>query len=537
MVGRNRERGAAVIILLAALLLFGTYVAFASLKVSAVRVDRDRTTNESLAKAKEALIAYAVSDVNRPGELPCPDVNDDGQLVMGEDYAAGGACTSLIGRLPWRTLDIPDLRDDSGERLWYALSADFRAGNAVALNNDTAYRAGNASLRVRTVAGVPTAPDGVVVAIVFSPGAALRRSDGVGQTRGCTVGVDCDASAKCTSAAAPKCNSVNYLDTALGEDNADLLPAANPQFVSAERSSTFNDRLMPLYSDDIMRLVQRRAAQGYAQHLRDHFDAWKNPAAVANTNFVGFHGFYPWAAPLNDPTSMQPGVNGTTNGQLPLSTSSVLWNAPASTLGACAGANTTQIQCTAVSLLGVLTITGSVRNVGTAFVDPPGAANVSVAGVALGPQTTWTYNAAAQTLDFTWSATLFGLATVTATAPKPSAWTTASPNWLADNEWHQDMLYAVSPGYGFSGAAACGGVTQCLTVANTAAPNNDKQAVLIMSGRALPLAAPAQAVRPLTPPVAAAQLFEGSNAAPAGLLFQQGMPSATFNDLAVIVRP
>ena len=30
-----------------------------------------------------------------------------------------------IGRLPWRTLGLPDLRDSSGERLWYAVSRQF----------------------------------------------------------------------------------------------------------------------------------------------------------------------------------------------------------------------------------------------------------------------------------------------------------------------------------------------------------------------------------------------------------------------------
>lgn len=548
----QRRQGFVVIALVALLLLFGTYVALASLDLSAVRVDRDRVTNEALAKAKEALIAYAVSDNNRPGELPCPDVNDDGVLTLGTDFGGGGVCTSLIGRLPWRTLDVPDLRDDSGERLWYALSADFRAGNGVVLNNDTAYRPGNASLRLVTAAGLPAAPDGVMAAMVFAPGAALTRSDGVRQMRGCTVGVDCDATLKCTAAGAPKCNPANYLDATLGEDNADLLPSPNPRFVSAERSASFNDRLMPVYSDDIMWLVQRRAGREYAQHLRDHFDAWQTPPAVANTTYNNFRGFYPWAAPLDDPTAMQPGVNNTQIGELPLSAAQVLWDVPAATLGVCVGANTAQIQCTATSSLGLLTITGSVRNVGTAFVDPPNAGSVSVAGIALGPQTAWTYNAATQTLDFTWSATLLGVVTVTASAPAASAWTTASPNWLADNGWQQNALYAVSPGYAFSGAAACtpGGTPACVTVANTAPPNNDKQAVVLMTGRALApsTASPPcstnpmpciQAVRPLAPPATPGQLLEGANATAAAgaLLLEQNLHSVTFNDLPVVVRP
>ena len=536
--GKARDqRGVVVVALVAVLLLVGAYVVFSSLNLAAVRVDRDRVTNEALAKAKEALTAYAVSDPNRPGELPCPDVNDDGQLALGEDYGAGGVCTSLIGRLPWRTLDLPDLRDDNGERLWYALSADFRAGNsAVALNNDTAYLAGNTSLRVLTAAGLPAAPNGVVGAVVFSAGAALRRADGVGQARGCTVGVDCDATFKCTTAPAsntPKCNPRNYLDLALGEDNADLLPAANPQFVSAERSSTFNDRLMPIYSDDIMWLVERRASREYAQHLRDHYDTWQSPPAVASTNFVNFKGFYPWAAPLGDPSAPQPGSNGTTNGLLPLDTSSVVWNSGTATLGACSGVGTNQLTCTTVLLLPFLvTINGRVRNVGTALVDPPSIGNVSVlSGIVLGaPNVTWTLVPGSNALDFSYSATLLGaLVRVQVTAPTASSWTTTS--WLATNNWHQNTQYAVSAGYALTGGGACAlpGPPTCVSVNGSAA-----YAAIVMTGRALP----AQAARPIAVlPASPTDFLEGVNATPSNLTLAGGLKSSTFNDLPVAVRP
>src|SRR5258708_29066232 len=43
-----------------------------------------------------------------------------------------------IGRIPWKTLGIDDLRDASGERLWYALAHNFRklSGTTV-INSDT----------------------------------------------------------------------------------------------------------------------------------------------------------------------------------------------------------------------------------------------------------------------------------------------------------------------------------------------------------------------------------------------------------------
>ncbi len=532
----KRQQGVIVVALVAVLLLVGTYVMFSSLNIAAVRVDRDRATNEALAKAKEALIAYAVSDANRPGELPCPDVNDDGLLVLGEDFGGGGACKSLIGRLPWRTLDLPDLRDDSGERLWYALSADFRAGNSVALNSDTAYRTGNASLRVATASGMPAAPDGVVVAIVFSAGAALQRADGVSQTRGCTVGVNCDANLKCTTVPAsntPKCNPVNYLDLALGEDNADLLPAANPQFVSIAQGANFNDRLMPIYSDDIMWLVERRAGREYAQHLRDHYDAWQSPSPVANTTFVNFQGFYPWAAPLNDPSVEQPGANAQTNGSLPLDASSVVWNSASAPLGVCTGVGTSQIVCTATLLVGgLVTISGRVQNVGTAFIDPPSSANVSlISGLVIGaPTMTWTLVPGSNALDFSYSATVAaGLVSIRVTAPVASGWTTSS--WLATNNWFQDALYAVSPGYALTGSGACSlpGPPACVSV-----NGNPAYAAVLMTGRALP----GQPARPIASlPASPADFLEAANSTPSNLVFVRDLKSAGFNDLPLAVRP
>jgi hypothetical protein len=529
----RKQRGSIVVVLLAVLVLFATYAMFQSLNIAAVRVERDRVTNESLAKAKEALVAYAVSDANRPGELPCPDIDDDGAATPGVDYV-GSACASLIGRLPWKTLDLPDLRDDSGERLWYAVSDDFHASGAVALNSDTAFRTGNTSL---TLTGQQAGTN--LVALVFAPGAPVVR-DGAATLQ--------------DRSGAGAVNAANYLDVASGQDNAD----ANRVFAAADKSQSFNDRILPLHSDDIMSLVQRRAAREYAQHLRDHYDAWKNAAPPAGTTFTNFKGFYPWAAPLNDPTIKQPGVNDTTNGQLPLSSASVLWNAPGGVLAVCSGANTTQIQCTGLFIGALVIITGSVSNIGTAFVDPPTAANVTVSGIAIGPQTTWTLNTTVTPprLDFTWRATILSLATITVRAPTASAWTTSS-TWLDDNHWYEYAFYAVSPGYAVKGTGSCtpGGTPECVTVSNTTPPNNDKQAVVVMTGRALSPSATSpfcttapmpciQTTRPVPAPIVPIatpqrQFLEGANvsAAPGGLVFEQNLRTATFNDMPIVVRP
>jgi hypothetical protein len=540
---RRAQQGIALVVILAALFMVGAYFLYASLNLANVRVERDRETNDALGKAKAALIAYAVADTNRPGELPCPDVNDDGQVVVGED-TAGSNCASLIGRLPWKTLGLPDLRDDSGERLWYALSNDFHANGTVALNSDTAYRAGNGSLAVRTPSGVPTSPNGVVVAIVFSPGSALQRSDGVSQSRACTVGTNCDATLKCTTSPAsltPKCNPQNYLDkeAVSGEDNADLLPAANPRFATADRGETFNDRLMPVYSDDIMSIVEKRAAREVAQVLKAHYAAWeaKKPSVP---DYQSFKGFYPWAAQIvpasTDPALIHAGTNAITAGLVPFDGSTVRWSsASTSLLSGCSGINTTQLTCTGlISLFSVVgfNISARVGNIGSAATTPPEAADVTVSnGFVIGtPTITWTLVPGSDALDFSYSGTVFGIGlpmTVQVQAPAPMP----MPSWIATNNWQERMHYAVAPAYALTGSQDCGTMS-CISVSNTTAAGAsaaDKQAILLMTGRAL--------VTRSYPPLDVAQYLEGGNVNLGDNTVDNSLRTTVFNDTPYVVAP
>ncbi len=68
------------------------------------------------------------------------------------------------GRLPWRTLGLADLRDADGERLWYAVSPNFRDYASQVLIND-------ATAGTLSVSGASNLND--VVAIVFAPGAPV----------------------------------------------------------------------------------------------------------------------------------------------------------------------------------------------------------------------------------------------------------------------------------------------------------------------------------------------------------------------------
>ena len=281
---------------------------------------------------------------------------------------------------------------------------------------------------------------------------------------------------------------------------------------------------MPVFSDDIMWLVERRAARELAQRLRDHYDAWQNDTFVVGTD----KGFYPYAVPFGDPATVAVGTNGTTSGMLPLAATPLTWsNASAE----CTGNGTATLDCNGAACAPSCVFSAQIDNVATRFADPPTAANVQVLVAGAG-SATWTLNKAARRLEFSYAATG---GQIRVSAPAASSWLGTS--WLTDNNWHQNAYYALSPGFAIdaAGVKSCGGAAPaCVTISNTAAPNDDKQAVVVMTGRALGSAG--QATRPIAPAAAITQFLEGANSGGA-TPFESNARTATFNDYPVAVRP
>jgi hypothetical protein len=251
------QRGAALIAAIALFSLILVGVLFATARGDSV-ADRDAITARAFAAARDALIARAAMDANRPGGLPCPDLLTDNPAfnnVPNDGIAdAGGGCPSYVGRLPWKTLDLPDLRDGHGERLWYALSPNFRAHTSGGvINSDTA-----GALNV-----VGAYPAANVIAIVFSAGPALQT-----QLR--------DAAGSNTPS--------NFLEG----QNADF--PANQQYENGASTPTFNDVALVITRNMFMPAVEQRVAR---QALR---------CLVAFSALPGANGRFPWAAPVaSDP--------------------------------------------------------------------------------------------------------------------------------------------------------------------------------------------------------------------------------------------
>jgi type II secretory pathway pseudopilin PulG len=256
--GLGRQQGAALMILVVILIVGVAALFIGELKSSSLQIARDKITADALAQAKDALLGYAVSDPNRPGELPCPDIDNDGMVTMA-DYS-GSNCQSLIGRLPWKTLKLPDLRDGSGEHLWYAITDAFHANGSAIINSNT-----KGALLVYGPDGVTlqTQANYSAVAVIFSPGSPVGS-----QTRNTVTQQN---------------NVANYLDSANGTNNAIGLTYTPPRFIAGAKSDTFNDQLLYITTQNLIPLVEQRVAGVIKKALDDYYAATPSPH------------YYPWA--------------------------------------------------------------------------------------------------------------------------------------------------------------------------------------------------------------------------------------------------
>lgn len=314
----RKQHGAALMVMLVIIILSTTAILVSALSSTGLQNDRDKITAESLALAKEALVSYATSvkidlsfcppgnNCKRLGDLPCPDIDNDGKSDSPCGNEFGSNQSTRLGRLPWKTLGLADLRDGSGERLWYAVSNNFKnstrticdlPGQAGCLNSDTA-----GTITIRNSDGIiinDASLGGGVAAVIIAPGTILQRQGtGSSQNRSCNTGVDCDAQEKCIIPTAPKCDPYNYLDnTPVGinsEDNAAFIDnSPTDGFVQGTVKDSngkiiVNDQLITITQDNIMQAIQKRVANEVKQCLIEY-------AAPANGGF----GRYPWAAKLD----------------------------------------------------------------------------------------------------------------------------------------------------------------------------------------------------------------------------------------------
>lgn len=533
---KTTQHGAALLVMLVILVMGAMTFLVRSLSTSAQKTARQETTAQALAQAKEALIGRAAGNDNMPGSLPCPDTDNDGsaELFIAND------CPSYIGRLPWRTLRLPDLRDDSGERLWYVLSPNFRDDNSARpLNSDTQGQL--------SIVGNITVSN--VAAIVFAPDAPL-----------------CGKSHNSN-------NVADYLEAGDGTSTSYTLKS-----FSDDCNSPYNDNLLAITASQIFQPVEKRVGSEIKQILNSYYAAW---------------GAFPFAAPFADPSNPLSFTGQATpaqyEGLLPVDDQSYLptWvtaptvsfsggfispmscilsnGAASNSRWRCCDTGGSSTTCTSNNITipaGVtVTITGTLNAVGRGFWRPHHVNNICEVRARTSSGTTVlatdlldnvtvisslnpnssaniTFSATAKSAGSTlrrielrdiqsYNDPIQSYTNSSNCSSPPSTTSPVIPTWLLDNNWHQVSYYAVSPGYAPGGGNIC---NPCLTLNSS----NNKRAAIVMTGGAL--------AGQTHPQSTIAHYLEGENAVPipptpTDYIYENKAHTNTFNDQVIVVAP
>jgi len=217
----HRQQGAALLVLLTLVILVASYALLRQLNRPKQELLRGTDNAAVLAEARDALVGYALSSTVRPGELPCPDYGAGPAGLDGKSDSCDEHGTYVtIGRLPWKTLGLRDLRDASSESLWYAPAIEFDGSTVI--NSDTQSH----SLRV---AGNNTRQ---IVAVVIAPEAIIAS-----QSR---------------PSGAARTTSGRYLES------TNAMAGATISIQELFTSTTFNDQVQVITRDELMPAVERR---------------------------------------------------------------------------------------------------------------------------------------------------------------------------------------------------------------------------------------------------------------------------------------
>ncbi len=520
-----KQRGAAFIVMLVILVVGVTAVLVGSLKSAEIKIDRDEKTAMALAQAKEALVGYAATYANFPGSLPCPDTDNDGV----SDAGGSNECPSYIGRIPWKTIGIADLRDASGERLWYTLSRNVRRYDTVRpLNSDT-----NGTLNV---SGNYTANN--LIAIVFAPGSVIgnqSRSDS--QTTPCTTTGDTRKQSLCAA---------NYLEG----NNANPSPGVNPNltFQNGNESYSFNDQLILISHEQFFPLIEKRVGNEIKKMLNTYYSSW---------------GIFPFAAPFVDPSlpftdPSRPfiGAPNTLEGLLPMGATWTgiptysISGGSADVVCELRNGNNSLPNARARCSISNISSSPNIQISGTLAglrlwrphdLNDVNQVRVRLNGVSFSASSVSGMNAA---ISYTMNAN--GSVGVTFTGNLVSGVerielrdVVVDPDvdpvdpayaWFIRNQWNRVMYYAVSPGYAPTGASLCNplpAAPACLSLSGNHT-GNDNRAILIMTGRVIASNHPSSNL---------SDYLEGENSTPSDNIFESHSISPTFNDQVIVIAP
>jgi hypothetical protein len=245
---RDRQRGVALMALLAVLVLGAAWWLVGALQTPVNRTALERQHNARvLAEAKQALLGYVAmragdSAENHPGRMPCPEASAYIGVAGNEGSAAaeGNALTcSNVGRLPWRTLGIDKLRDAAGEPLWYVTTTGA---------SGWAYQNATTVLSINSNKPGGLIVDGsAVVAVIIAPGRSFYVNPDATQTA-----AGCSARTQNRSTTPPDYR--DYLECYAGGATLVSTVANNAT------NPVLNDQLVVITAADVMQAIEGAVA-------------------------------------------------------------------------------------------------------------------------------------------------------------------------------------------------------------------------------------------------------------------------------------
>jgi len=264
------QQGYAALIMAFIIAMMSMVFIFKILNKTSMQALQQEKTMQHLNEAKQAVLAWAVSNLDHPGQLPFPDRNDEG------NYDGTSDCNSptsvfqyifLIGQLPVMGRSNPcispqeklsiQLTDAYGNRLWYAVSRnlvhkyELPAADPV-INPGIISNPTYPWLRVVDRNGALIS-DRVAV-VIIAPGNAM---DGQNRAGAANINQYLDA---------VTVNGVPYSNNDYDQPDEDFIMAEDMQYVSDTNASVgrpylFNDQLVYITIDELISALNKRVAQ------------------------------------------------------------------------------------------------------------------------------------------------------------------------------------------------------------------------------------------------------------------------------------
>ena len=319
----SKQKGAALILVAFIIALASTAYLLRAYNPTRLSLEQDRRTYLALSHAKQALIDWAVSHENYPGQLTYPDRRE----VVNPNYDGKSDCppsntafltpnsySLFLGQLPISGQDAPcenpfdglgeDFQDAQGNRLWYAVSRNLVHHYEFLLADPSSNPVINPS-----IISNPTYPwlrlldrNGALISdrvavVIIAPGNALTGQNRAGVAP--TVNQYLDT----FQIGASVFSNADYdsadEDFIIGQDSSDLGELDN----SVTKPYYFNDKLVYITIDELILAITNRAGAEAAMLL--------NAYQIKN-------GQFPYAANLGAALNSHISSGVATNGMLPI---------------------------------------------------------------------------------------------------------------------------------------------------------------------------------------------------------------------------